>query len=1590
MKTNHNQYVSTPNWFSSIKEEVKQTKPVIQQTVYYGSGSNSNNNGISSLSIYNKAVYKEDTLQLSDLSIAGYAVIAIQKKEEDNAGELTVNDVWSSSLFIPVVGGSEITINTSYDSTFTYGIAFYDIQKKYISGNHTVQELIQTVTVPANAVYFRICSLSVYEEFNVKYQGLSNYSYKQLTDIYGKGLDPFTSIDDSFEYLYSSTFTSDKISFVADYPLKLEIDSDNNIHFNINDLLLSGVFVTTSEEEQDIEGIKIFKNGLGIGDFLLVPDKTNNSIKLIHKNELIEKESNTYFGNMYVTGWFSALGMSPGGIGPSFGGSNNLFELNDVSAVYNEQGIPYAVLGTTGENTVGKVLTWDGSKWYADESLNSAKGDERYLLKKIFSKIFTAYNEKGEIIDITDYDSVIDNVSINYSLWSTGFISAYGISKGDSNPTALYQLADVLSENNEVQGAVIGSVLTYNGTHWYASKLDIDSNIDTNDILNILEQYNYLTKDKAEELFLTKNQADDAYLLKQVFKNIFTAYDANDNEVDICDISANINNIKINYGFWSNGFISALGKQLTEPSSATALYQLVDVLANETNTGVKYAKKGSVLTFDGTHWVAGVINTDDGMIDEAAVMEIIERYNYLDQTEGDKRYLQNNLFLKIFTAYDKQGNEVALSSNTIDNIKVNYNFWSDGYLSSRGISDDIIDAIDFIEVDEKTISKRNGYLEVIGGVGNSGVTDYNDLDNLPDLTIYALKDSLDGYLPLAGGTITGDLRLRAGTEYTSPYLYFGDSDEVWLKKVTDTQLTIHADGSVKIDSPKTVIDGIEIKKSASGVLFIDANLVVSGGITMYGTDGTTANTIWDDAPIASTSVKGIASFDSNFFAVNNGKVTFIGSTGGGGIDSITKQMVIDALGFTPYDEDNPDGFITGITKSMVTTALGYTPYNSTNPSGYITGITKSMVTTALGFTPYNATNPNGYITSSGSITGNAATATTASKLSTVSKTAWGQTYWTSGGVPTDISGNMSSVGNILSSGTNTYELGSSSNKWKSVHANCLSFGNEVNARLTTKGWYRFAVGGDENEYGGSFIFFIRRSYNNVKTESFVISATVGYGRVVFNQLSGAVSGSLITKVRATNYADNVIYFDLYYEGSTNGHVVYVNAVGDVTIQTPTSVSSAYSYTTEFTLGDGMVTGKALTCFDYKGLAYIRQNFGKNLLTNGDNYAGSTNYGFANYTYDESVTNGRTYRLTICGKLGEGTSYIYAYWDGGSGNNTYIGGLSSKEERVVTITAKITNKQKLVFFQFNSNNQSAQGSYSYIRWAYLEEAYNEGELSTTTDYNNWLTEYNKLDARSFLYKIQRIDVGDSSYWSADKGLNLIDANAYALTVKRTASSGGTFIKMMANNQSTQSWASGVNNAHQFSWWYQNGTSDVQKMKLDNTGSLSSDYWKLVNSSTNPYLMLTQGSTWYIQGFEGYLYLGAGSAKSMRIDSSGNVLSAGGITMYSDLRKKTILNHVELSLKEVADAPLIEHYYNSDESKCTHVGSVAQYWAGLNDWFCKEDGEGFLTMEIQNAALASAISVARELTRYESKTDKQIKKLKKRIGELEEEIENLKKV
>lgn len=82
----------------------------------------------------------------------------------------------------------------------------------------------------------------------------------------------------------------------------------------------------------------------------------------------------------------------------------------------------------------------------------------------------------------------------------------------------------------------------------------------------------------------------------------------------------------------------------------------------------------------------------------------------------------------------------------------------------------------------------------------------------------------------------------------------------------------------------------------------------------------------------------------------------------------------------------------------------------------------------------------------------------AAKLSTVSKTAWGQTYWTSGGVPTNISGNMTSVGNITTAASGGLLSG-----FQGIEMN-------TNGTLTTSGGYiDFHYNGSSSDFTSRII-----------------------------------------------------------------------------------------------------------------------------------------------------------------------------------------------------------------------------------------------------------------------------------------------------------------------------------------------------------------------------------------------------------------------------------------------------------------------------------------------------------------------------------------
>lgn len=126
--------------------------------------------------------------------------------------------------------------------------------------------------------------------------------------------------------------------------------------------------------------------------------------------------------------------------------------------------------------------------------------------------------------------------------------------------------------------------------------------------------------------------------------------------------------------------------------------------------------------------------------------------------------------------------------------------------------------------------------------------------------------------------------------------------------------------------------------------------------------------------------------------------------------------------------DEPEGTVTSVGISLpVGLALGN---GSTNPitaagafniefsSGYSIPLTADVT---KGVTAY------GYFDASGN-------AKSALKLTTVNKSAWGQTYWTPDGVPTSISGDMSLVGNVTPSANKSKNLGSSTALWAKVYS----------------------------------------------------------------------------------------------------------------------------------------------------------------------------------------------------------------------------------------------------------------------------------------------------------------------------------------------------------------------------------------------------------------------------------------------------------------------------------------------------------------------------------------------------------------------------
>lgn len=397
-------------------------------------------------------------------------------------------------------------------------------------------------------------------------------------------------------------------------------------------------------------------------------DKDGNEVNPDDENSEIYAIRANY--SLWSVGFLSAKGISDGGAGGGGGGAVALYQLLDVEKNSDITGVAGA--------TKGSVLTFNGDKWYADKP-KTAEG---------INRLFSALDADGNEVDLNDESKLgtITNIRANYALWSVDWISAKGKSSGgsggggglislvygfeslggtfDNNDNTatfnaftineIWKLASsgltnvtVTGSGNAVTDVTKGSdgrSLTFTKGNMFASKSEFDAlNTKFNDFLTGSDADDIINKWSELEVFLQGMKESDnlAVILqskmdKSAYNKLFSALDSDGNEIDPSDDTKTVAAIRANFGFWGVDYVSAKGvsKGSGGTGGASALYQLVDVLANDTGDGVDGAVAGKALVFDGIHWKAA-----DAGLNESQLSAFLSLNGYLTQTAADGRYV---------------------------------------------------------------------------------------------------------------------------------------------------------------------------------------------------------------------------------------------------------------------------------------------------------------------------------------------------------------------------------------------------------------------------------------------------------------------------------------------------------------------------------------------------------------------------------------------------------------------------------------------------------------------------------------------------------------------------------------------------------------------------------------------------------------------------------------------------------------------------------------------------------------------------------------------------------------------------------------
>lgn len=609
---------------------------------------------------------------------------------------------------------------------------------------------------------------------------------------------------------------------------------------------------------------------------------------------------------------------------------------------------------------------------------------------------------------------------------------------------------------------------------------------------------------------------------------------------------------------------------------------------------------------------------------------------------------------------------------------------------------------------------------------------------------------------------------------------------------------------------------------------------------------------------------------------------------------------------------------------------------------------------------------NGLSQSIGTLQGyfdNSGNAKAALKLTTVSKTAWGQTYWTSGGVPDSISGNMSNVGDVIPESTNAKALGSTAKMWAAVYSKRVYLADGV--------YLEYSSQDSGVELVGAGLF----------TSSYLTAGGRGSGGGGGGLDLGAMWTSLRNTPTATSDVTTTTLIATAHLPIGNG--LTVNAQTGL-IDVDATVADTWRIELDLASGIANVATRVASLeewvcrpafeelyawtvnADKLNLSGTELNAADGIL----NYGGAALFsGLTNSGNDLSVTiGGKTRTVTPAYASNAGTL-------GGTAKGDLFTVLENSSSQL-SITIGGTNKKLTVAYataaQYDNQGYVITSTYETISdHQTREKALAEGiatALARLASLEAWTASPYIEEATAWKLNVEKaVNLGGEQLSTSGGVLYMNSAELFS-----NLSNSGTSLSITVGGKNrtltvayaTQASLDG-NGANIVSTYYRKDTAlSTEKALCEGLAYASARLTGLEEWVNRP--MMAEA---YIDTLNGGQINVSGEIWSNTGMASAGYMTAGGVHTASDARLKKNRKDIHLSISQIADAPAIEFEW-SDVFQGHGAGTIAQYWEEILPYNVQHFHDDLLTLEYGNAAMICVINLAREL-----------KKALQRIDELE---------